>query len=105
ATQTLNSCVSKAAVATLSVSSCMVGLPTDVENKEICVGEPIPTYTATGVNLTWYNELGNPVGTDATFTPTVSNAVAGEYLYSVSQTDGCEGPKQAFSLKVNALPV
>ncbi|NLK80817.1 MAG: T9SS type A sorting domain-containing protein [Bacteroidales bacterium] len=104
ATQTLNSCVSKAAIATLSVSSCQVLLPTGVENKEICAGEPIPTFTAIGTNLTWYNELGVKVSTDASFTPTVSNAVAGEYLYSVSQTDGCEGPKQTFMLKINALP-
>ena len=103
-TQTLNSCVSRAAIATLSVSTCQVLLPTGVEDKEICVGEPIPTFTAIGTNLTWYNELGVEVSTGASFTPTVSNAVAGEYLYSVSQTDGCEGPKQTFMLKINALP-
>lgn len=104
-TQEANNCVSNAQTATLNVTSCTTPLPANVTvSNSICAGEAIPAFTAEGTDLKWYNQLDVEVGTGASFIPTVSNTIAAEHTFFVSQTVGCEGPRQQVTLTVNALP-
>ncbi len=111
ATQTnANNCSSAAATAVLVVnappSAPALNAPTP-----ICAGEAIPTLTATGSNLNWYNSDPSsgavaPIATGNTFSPAINNSTPGNYTFFATQTDanGCEGTASTVSIVINALP-
>jgi hypothetical protein len=68
-----------------------------------CQNATAPTLTANGQNLRWYT---SPTGGTGTLTPPpVTTTKSGDTTYYVSQTaQGCEGPRAALKVKVQALP-
>ena len=59
--------------------------------------------TATGTNLLWYTTAS--AGTGSATAPIPSTSTAGNIIYYVSQTvGGCEGPRAAITVTVNATP-
>ncbi|WP_344827463.1 T9SS type A sorting domain-containing protein [Rurimicrobium arvi] len=69
-----------------------------------CVGAGPSSLSATGTSLRWYTTATG--GTGATVALTPSTATAGTTIFYVSQTNsnGCEGPRTAITVTVNALP-
>ncbi|GAB3714639.1 hypothetical protein GCM10027592_54580 [Spirosoma flavus] len=69
----------------------------------ICQNAPSQSLAATGQNLLWYTTGSGGVGSSVA--PTVNTGQAGQTTYYVSQTrDGCEGPRNALSVTIKALP-
>jgi hypothetical protein len=60
--------------------------------------------TASGTSLKWY--ITATGGTGSSTAPTPSTASAGSVIYYVSQTNasGCEGPRSAITVTINAAP-
>jgi oligosaccharide reducing-end xylanase len=72
-------------------------------NREICEGEPTPTFTTTGTGIIkWYDNTNTVVYTGTSFTPSQTNV--GTYTWYVTQTDGCEGVSTPISLKIKSVP-
>jgi Ig-like domain CHU_C associated len=67
-----------------------------------CQGVTVPTLTATGTNLLWYTAPTG--GTGIATAPTPSTTTVGGTTYYVSQTTGCESPRAAIVVNVNAAP-
>lgn len=79
--------------------------PTVTTPINLCVGGPSSALTATGTNLKWYTVATG--GTASTTAPTPSTATVTTLIYYVSQTNGttgCEGPRAAITVNINALP-
>lgn len=69
---------------------------------QLCLNQTATPLTATGTNLLWYT--GPTGGTGSSTAPTPSTASLGSTTYYVSQTsNGCEGPRAAIEVIVNAL--
>lgn len=71
----------------------------------LCVGGPSSALTATGTSLKWYTTATG--GTGSATAPTPSTATVGTTTWYVSQTNtttGCEGPRAAINVVINALP-
>ena len=63
-----------------------------------CLGDSLNPMTATGTNLTWYDDmsLSNVVATGSTYTST--NTLEGTYYYYVTQTEnGCESAESSIA--------
>jgi hypothetical protein len=70
-----------------------------------CQGTTASPLSATGTNLKWYTVASG--GTSSTIVPTPSTSTVGTTTYYVSQTitaTGCEGPRSAITVTVNATP-
>jgi glycosidase len=68
-----------------------------------CQNATATALTATGINLLWYSTPTSGAGT--TTTPTPSTTTVGTVTYYVSQTvNGCEGPRAAIVVTINAIP-
>lgn len=67
-----------------------------------CQNEVAPALTAVGTNLLWYDVPVNGVGSATA--PTPDTSLPGSKTYYVSQTNGCEGPRQAIVVNVNPSP-
>ena len=67
-----------------------------------CQGATATPLTATGTNLLWYTAATG--GTGSSTAPTPSTATVGSITYYVSQTTGCESPRAAITVTVNATP-
>lgn len=75
-------------------------------NVQSCVGSAVPDLTATGTNLTWYDDvaLTNVVATGSPFA--TGQSAVGTYTYYVTQSaNGCESPAQTVTLTIDPLPV
>ena len=68
-----------------------------------CQGATATALTATGTGLLWYTVASGGTGTATA--PTPATATAGSTTFYVSQTvSGCEGPRAAIVVTVNATP-
>ncbi len=68
-----------------------------------CQNSTAITLTATGANLLWYTAATG--GTGSSSAPTPSTTTSGNTTYYVSQTTtGCESPRAAIVVTINALP-
>jgi len=76
--------------------------PTVVSPVTYCQGATAVPLTATGSNLLWYTAATGGVGSATA--PTPSTTAAGSTIYYVSQTVGCESPRAAITVTVNATP-
>jgi gliding motility-associated-like protein len=71
----------------------------------VCFSETLPTLTATGTQIKWYDSNNQPVALTDAFTPTMSNPPAGTYNYFVTQTvNGCESARTTVTITVKAQP-
>lgn len=70
---------------------------------EYCTGETPSQLSATGSNLLWYDVPTG--GTGSSTAPTPSTNVPGTYLFYVSQTNICEGPRAMIEVIVYPTPV
>jgi hypothetical protein len=71
----------------------------------VCFGETLPTLTATGTEIKWYDSNNQPVASNSAYTPTVSNLPAGTYNYFATQTvNGCESARTTVTITVKAQP-
>ena len=73
-----------------------------VTHPTYCQNTPAAALTASGTNLLWYTAATGGVG-DPT-PPMPSTTATGTTTWWVSQTSGCESPRNAFSVTVNPNP-
>lgn len=83
-----------------NVSFCSAALPTVTSPVTYCQFATATPLTATGTGLLWYTSAVGGTGTATA--PTPSTATAGSTTYYVSQTIGCESPRAAIVVNVNA---
>jgi hypothetical protein len=106
--ETDGTCTSEEACMTFSIINCPTPAPSvDITDASICLGDAIPTFTASGTGtglVTWYDDAMNPISTNAAFTPSIADGTSGSFTYYASLTDGCEGPTTKVSLTINELP-
>jgi 1,4-alpha-glucan branching enzyme/nitrous oxide reductase accessory protein NosL len=82
---------------------CATSAPTVSGPVTYCQGATATALTATGTGLLWYTTASG--GTGSATAPTPSTATAGSTTFYVSQTlNGCEGPRAAIVVTVNATP-
>lgn len=100
--QTLaNSCESVRVPVNVTVKA-LPPAPVVVTPVQYCQNQIATPLTATGTGLLWYMNQTGGIGTATA--PTPSTAVIGTTTWYVSQTiNGCEGPRAAISVVVNAL--
>ncbi len=106
--QTVNGCRSNPTSDTVFIAS-IPAQPTVTTPINYCLNASASPLTATGSNLLWYSTPTGGVGTSTAPTPTTSNI--GSSTYYVSQknlqpiySNGCEGPRAAIVVNVNAIP-
>ena len=101
ATQTVNGISSPATTASLIINA-IPNAPTSI-NQSACFGGTIPSLTAIGTNIHWYDttfmvHAGSPFAT--------GNTSVGAYYYNVTQTvNGCESPSRVDTLTIHSLPL
>ncbi|MFT3793487.1 choice-of-anchor L domain-containing protein [Flavobacterium sp.] len=76
--------------------------PTATSPVVYCQGQTASALTATGTGLLWYAAATG--GTGSATAPTPDTSLPGNVTYYVSQTNGCEGPRKAIVVTVNATP-
>jgi 1,4-alpha-glucan branching enzyme len=81
---------------------CATVAPTVSGPVTYCQGAVATALTATGTGLLWYTAASG--GTGSASAPVPSTATPGSTTYYVSQTIGCEGPRAAITVTVNATP-
>ena len=104
-TETDGTCTSEPACMTFSVVDCPTPAPTvSPLTATICEQEPMQTFTVTATgDVSWYYE-GTKVSTDASFTPSFTDA--GTYTWMVTDyASGCEGVPIEVTLIINQKPV
>lgn len=106
--QVINGCASDTLEINISVTSCDVQAPfVDLTSQIVCDGEQASTYNATADPLAsavnWYDAAGNLVETGSAFTPDL--LTPGSYMWTVTQTVGCEGLPATVSLTVRNNPL
>jgi gliding motility-associated-like protein len=97
--QTQDGCVSDSVAVPVEFS--VVNVPLADTLVEYCEGEPVPTLSASGANLHWYDNtsLINPLGNGNTLNPPVSSG-----SFYVTATEGsCESAPLEVRLKLNTL--
>lgn len=101
ATQTVNGISSPATTASLTINA-IPNAPTSI-NQSACFGGTIPSLTAIGTNIHWYDttfmvHAGSPFAT--------GNTSVAAYYYNVTQTvNGCESPSRVDTLTIHSLPL
>ena len=101
--QTANGCEGPRATIAVTVNALPVS-PTVTGAVAYCLGSAATALSATGTALKWYTVATG--GTGVTTAPIPNTATAGTTDYYVSQTiTGCESPRAAIAVTVNALPV
>ena len=87
----------------VSVPACTTVAPAGTTTVTYCQNAIATALTATGTALLWYTAASG--GTGNASAPIPSTATVGAIIYYVSQTlNGCEGPRLAITVNVNALP-
>ena len=103
--QTLSGCESPRASITVNVNA-IPGAPT-VGPASLCQNNangPLTAIPTTGGTLNWYGTAATG-GTASGTAPTPPTNTVGSTTYYVSQSvNGCEGPRAAITVTVNALP-
>jgi large repetitive protein len=89
------------------IVNALPAAPTVTTPINLCVGGSGTTLTATGSNLLWYTVA--TAGTGTSTAPSITTGTASSTIYYVSQSlaaasGGCEGPRTALTVNVNALP-
>ena len=80
------------------------GAPAVTSPVVYCQNSTATALTAAGTNLLWYTAATG--GTGSATAPTPSTTAAGNTIYYVSQTTtGCESPRAAITVTINATPV
>jgi hypothetical protein len=98
--QTVNGCESLRATVTAVVTPAPTA-PVAANSARYCANQTPVSLTATGTNLRWYNQTGVALSGP----PSLTNAVAGIYTFSVTQTiNDCESLPQSISVSVVAAP-
>ena len=96
--------VSTTSTATAVTVNALPVSPTVTGAVAYCLGSAATALSATGTALKWYTVATG--GTGVTTAPIPNTATAGTTDYYVSQTiTGCESPRAAIAVTVNALPV
>lgn len=81
---------------------CTTPAPTGTTPVNYTLGATATPLTATGTALLWYTTATG--GTGSVTAPTPSTSTVGSTIYYVSQTlNGCEGPRFAITVTVNAV--
>ncbi len=100
--QTINNCEGPRAVITVTIKASPT-TPAATSPVVYCENLPAVALTAAGSNLLWYNVATGGTGTSAA--PIPSTTATGNTIYYVSQSiNGCEGPRTAITVTINALP-
>ena len=100
--QTLGSCEGPRAAITVIINATPTA-PVVTTPVTYCQNTTAVPLTASGSNLLWYTVPTG--GTGNATAPTPSTAVVGSIIYYVSQTvTGCESPRTAITVTVNAIP-
>jgi gliding motility-associated-like protein len=107
ATQTdANNCQSAATPVTLTINPIPVKPVLNTLSAAICIGSSNPTFTASGTNIKWYDNLTLtvPIATGSSYTTT--EVATGIYPYYVTQTNaqGCTSTYETVTFSINALP-
>lgn len=98
-TQTIDGCESPRAAVTATVYPIPVA-PTAQTPNPLCQYAPSISLSATGQNLTWYDQSGKLTGT-----PIPETNTSGTKSYSVSQTiNGCESPRSTVLQVIRSAP-
>jgi large repetitive protein len=99
---TLGTCEGPRAAITVTVNSTPAA-PIATSQVNYCQGATTNTLSATGTNLLWYTTAIGGIGSATA--PIPSSAAAGSTIYYVSATNGiCEGPRNAITVVVTAIP-
>ena len=100
----VNGCVGTAGVTVLLSSPV---LPTVATNPTITIGSAVPTLTASGTLLKWYDATKTTsLFTGASFTPTMSTNGNGVFVFYVTNTvNGCESDFVKDSITINGCTV
>ncbi len=109
-TDTGTGCTSQLFVSAPTCSCDFVQPPMEVENKDICLGDQIPSLSvipAGGTHVVWYDVEtgGTSIATGMDYTPSVADA--GTYIYyaeSVNDLDGCVSDRTPVTLTIHDLP-
>jgi 1,4-alpha-glucan branching enzyme len=100
--QTVGGCEGPRASIVVTVNATPAA-PTVTSPVNYCQNATASALTATGSNLLWYTAPTG--GTSATLAPTPSTNTTGTTTYYASQTvSGCESPRAAIVVNVNAIP-
>ena len=100
--QTANSCEGPRAMIAVTINATP-SAPIATSPVAYCQGATATALSATGTGLKWYTAATG--GTGSTTAPTPSTTATGTTNYYVSQTtNGCESPRTAISVTVNAIP-
>jgi|GEM_PF-4888867 len=87
------------------VAPAVPAAPAAASPAPVCPGETLPTLTATGAGIRWYDANNLVVATNNDFTPVMSNPVAGTYSYFATQTvNGCESARTTVTITIKAQP-
>lgn len=100
-----NGCESDRAVAIVVIKPLPIAPPvsTPVSYCQYSIPTPAITTLVGGVNILWYTTPANGVGSATA--PVINTNSPSSTTYYVSQTvNGCEGPRSAISVVVNAKP-
>ncbi len=90
-------------VGTTSVTVNPIPVQPASANQSACFGGTIPSLSATGTNIQWYDNLGALVFSGNPFA--TGQTAAGTYTYTATQTvNGCTSPSTTVTLTINALP-
>jgi gliding motility-associated-like protein len=95
-----NNCVNNT-TATVTVTPIPLA-PSVVSPVSYCQNATAAALTAGGAALLWYTTATG--GTGAAIAPTPPTATAGTTTYYVSQTVGCEGPRDSITVIIKPLP-
>ncbi len=103
-TQTVGGCESAKTTVTLTVNA-VPAAPAASDPAPICTGQPIPSLSATGTGIVWYDNSATVLGTGNPFTPDIDNAVAGTYTFYATQTQNdCESNSTAVTITIHPSP-
>jgi Fungalysin metallopeptidase (M36)/PA domain/Ig-like domain CHU_C associated len=99
--QSTGVCEGPRAAITVNITA-VPAAPTVTTPIAYCQGATATALTATGSGLLWYAAAVGGTGSATATIP--STATVGTTIYYVSQTTGCEGPRAAITVTINATP-
>ena len=100
--QTINSCEGSRAAITVTINA-LPAAPAVTSPVIYCENSATVALTATGSNQLWYNVATGGTGTSVAPIP-VTTVIGSTIFYVSGTTNGCEGPRAAITVTVNALP-
>jgi hypothetical protein len=104
ATQTVDGCESPKTTVILTIKA-VPAAPVVDNQTTICAGQGMPTFRASGANITWYDGTAAILASGPSFTPGEDYTGVGTHTFYVTQTsDGCESNSTAVTLTINPSP-